>query len=184
MLPEVKEDILTVLMKLLAILRTKEAKDALEVKELSSHVIHDATLFEDKDALSIAVLVYGFSKVMQHLKGDFDYGEFSAPLENALKELRADDLEGFRALVGKILRLTSSKDAELNLYVNDVLQHSKLKNGCKVCEHGVSCAKSAELLDISQWELMQYLGRTTRGDHLETGHDIRSRLAFTRELFS
>ena len=45
MLPEVKADILAVLDKLIAILQAKDDKDALEVRELSSHVIHDATLF-------------------------------------------------------------------------------------------------------------------------------------------
>ncbi len=184
MLPEVKNDILSVLSQLLAILRTKEDKDALEVRELSNHVIHDATLFEDKDALSAAVLIYAFSKIMQRLGNTLDYREFITPLQNAVKELTANDLQGYRALVRKVFSIISMKDSQVNLYVTDVLRHSQIKKGSTICEHGISCAKSAQMLNISQWELMQYLGKTMHSEHPLGGHDIRTRLKYARELFS
>ena len=184
MLPEVKADILAVLDKLIAILQAKDDKDALEGRELSRQVIHDATLFEEKDAISVAVFVYGFSKIMQRMGQDIDYQEFSAPLSAAAKDLEADDLEGFRDTMRKLFRMVSSRDEKINLYVSDVLRHARIKHGSNVCEHGMSCAKSAQLLDVSQWELMQYLGKTTHSEQMGDGHDIRSRLQFARGLFS
>ena len=181
---EVRQNILVVLGELLSILRTKEEKDVLEIRDLSGHVIHDATLFEDEDAISVAVLIYALSKVMQHLVDKLEYREFIVPLERAAKELRVNDLQGFRSLVRNLFKLISEKDSQINLYVNDVLMHARLKKGSAVCQHGISMAKSAQMLNISQWELMQYLGKTTRSEQMQNGHDIRTRLKYARELFS
>jgi hypothetical protein len=85
--------------------------------------------------------------------------------------------------MAKLYSLIEKHDTRLNLYATDVLHHAQIKKGCKVCEHGVSCAKSAQLMDISQWDLMQYLGKTTHSDIAGEGFDIRSRLKFVRGLF-
>lgn len=183
MLPEVKEDILSVLKSVIAILQQKEDKDVVEMKELSNHVIHDATLFEDQDAVSVAVFVHALSKIIERLGTGLNYNDFSARIEKAINELEANDAQGFRGIMRQLYSLIEQKDTKLNLYATDVLHHSQIKKGCKVCEHGMSCAKSAELLNISQWDLMQYLGKTTHADMAMDGHDIRSRLQFVRRLF-
>jgi hypothetical protein len=183
MLPEVKEDILDVLRRVAAIVQQKEDKDVLEMKELSNHVIHDATLFEDQDAVSIAVFVHALSKIIERMGADGSYKEFYTLIGKAAKELDVNDVQGFRGIMKKLFSLIEQKDSKLNLYATDVLHHSQIKKGCTVCEHGVSCAKSAELLNISQWDLMQYLGKTTTADHWGEGHDIRSRMRFVRGLF-
>ena len=84
----------------------------------------------------------------------------------------------------RLYTIVSEKDTQLNLYAGDVLHHAKIKKGCKICDHGVSCAKSAELLDISQWELMQYMGKTTYADQVPPGIDMRTRLNIARSMFS
>lgn len=179
---KVKEDIKSVLTQLITILSRKEQGDALKVKELSNHVIHNATLFQDEDSISVTVLVYALSKLME--SGTIrEYGEFRKPIETAYKFLNRNDVERFRRRLRKIFVLISSKDSKLRLYVEDVLNHAQIRRGCKICEHGVSCAKSAELLNISQWELMQYLGKTRLADELKSS-DVRSRLRFTRKLFT
>jgi hypothetical protein len=183
MIPEVKEDIRSVLRKTIAILEQKEERDALEMKELSNHVIHDATLFEDKDAISVAVFVHALAKILEHSSNRMNYRDFSSLLKNCLHELEVNDLQGFHGIMRKLYTLTERYDSKLNLYATDVLHHAQIKKGCKVCEHGVSCAKSAELMDISQWDLMQYLGKTTHADIDADGHDIRTRLTFVRGLF-
>jgi hypothetical protein len=183
MLQEVKEDIGDVLRKVIAILETKEEKDALEMKELSNHVIHDATLFEDQDAVSIAVMIHALAKLIEHSPQTFSYRDFLALLKNCLHELEMNDLQGFHGIIRKIYALIERYDSKLNLYATDVLHHAQIKKGCKVCEHGVSCAKSAQLLDVSQWDLLQYLGKTTHADIDNDGHDIRTRLGIVRRLF-
>ena len=183
MIPEVKEDILSVLRHAAAVLQQRDDKDVLELKELSNHVIHDATLFEDQDAVSVAVFVHALSKLIERLGPQLSYEDFFTGITHAAHELEVNDVQGFRGLMRRLFLLIQEKDSKVNLYATDVLQHSQIKKGCKVCEHGVSCAKSAELLNVSQWDLMQYLGKTTHADVVENGNDIRTRLQFTRRLF-
>ncbi len=183
MLQEVKEDILDVLKKVIVILQQKEDKDVVEMKEMSNHVIHDATLFEDQDAVSVAVFVHALSKIIERLGTGLNYDEFSARIEKAANELEANDVQGFRGIMRQLYSLIEQKDSKLNLYATDVLHHAQIRKGCKVCEHGMSCAKSAELMNISQWDLLQYIGKTTHGDAFGEGHDVRSRMGFVRRLF-
>ncbi len=183
MLPEVKEDIRDVLRKVIAILAQKEDKDALELKELSNHVIHDATLFEDQDAISVAVLVHALAKIVEQSSPTLSYRDFSTLLVNCLHELEVNDLQGFKGIIRKLYTLIEKHDSRLNLFATDVLTHSQIRKGCKVCEHGMSCAKSAELMNISQWDLLQYIGKTTHADIMGNGYDIRSRIQFVRRLF-
>ena len=58
----VKRDILAVLNDLAGILKVKEESDAAQIKELSNHVIHNASIFQEEDSVSIAILIYALSK--------------------------------------------------------------------------------------------------------------------------
>ena len=73
-------------------------------------------------------------------------------------------------------------DAKLKVYIQEVLQQSKIKKASKLHEHGISIARTAELLGLSQWELQNYIGKTVT----EIPHDgvrVRDRVKLTRELF-
>ena len=52
-----KKDIVTVLTRLSEIIKIKNDTDFLELKELSNHVIHNASVFQDEDSVSVAVLI-------------------------------------------------------------------------------------------------------------------------------
>jgi len=58
----IKEDIENVLNKVLAAL---EKHDFIELSKLSNHTIHDASIFQEDDPLTLAVLVYSLSKVIR-----------------------------------------------------------------------------------------------------------------------
>ena len=51
----IKKDILSIISKTIAILKIKEEKDIIELKELSNHTIHNASIFQDEDSVSIAI---------------------------------------------------------------------------------------------------------------------------------
>ena len=53
----VKKDALQILNRVIEIVKIKDEKDALELKELSNHTIHNASVFQDDASLSIAVLI-------------------------------------------------------------------------------------------------------------------------------
>ncbi|MEK6849763.1 MAG: hypothetical protein AABY01_04310, partial [Nanoarchaeota archaeon] len=60
--PRIKEDILSVLKKAIEALKSG---NFIVLDELSNHTIHDASIYQDEDSTSTAILMYTISKVMQ-----------------------------------------------------------------------------------------------------------------------
>ena len=71
----------------------------------------------------------------------------------------------------------------MKLYVQEVINQAQIKKGSKLCEHGLSCSKSAEILGISQWELMNYIGKTKLSEEEHDIVDLRTRIDYARGLF-
>ena len=181
---KIKEDALEIIERVIEILKTKEDKDILELKELSDHTIHNASIFQDDCSVSLAVLVYALSKIMmRYPQESYEYKEILNLFLIEKDNLKNDDEKSFNDSMKRLFLLISKIDSKLEMYVQEVITQAQIKKGSKLCEHGVSCAKSAEVLGISQWELMHYLGNTKIIEY-EPGIDLKSRLKFARRLFS
>ena len=154
--------------------------DAFVVKELSNHVIHNASIFQDEDSLGTAVLMYALSKTME--KGRLDVGEVGKLLSKAKSELETFNFDEYRLAVKLALRKISQADSRLKVFVSSVIDQAQLKKGCKICMHGVSVARTANILGVSRWELMQYLGRTTFHDEIDETVNVLERLAYARKV--
>jgi len=181
---QIKRDILAVLTNLVEILKTKEEGDTLEIKQLSNHVIHNASVFQDEDSISIAILIYSLSKIIERREKEIDYGKITSMLNSALISLKNNNDDLFRKSIRNLFDFIRSIDAKLKLYIHEVINQAQIKKGCKLCEHGISAARASEVLGISRWELMHYLGQTTLIDQLSETVNIAKRLKFTRSLFS
>ena len=83
----VKKDILKVLSDVAAILQVEEEKDVAELRELSNHTIHNASIFQDEDSVSIAILIYSLSKVIERREGKLNYITLLKLITNAKKNL-------------------------------------------------------------------------------------------------
>ncbi|MBD3313263.1 hypothetical protein GF345_02375 [Candidatus Woesearchaeota archaeon] len=177
----VKKDILTVLQETIILIKDEEYA---EIKELSNHTIHNASIFQDPDSVSIAVIVYAISKIMERTvdKRRIIGKKFSAILQDAITLLEKDMISEFRKAVKNLLKTISEHDERLHFFIEEVVKQARIKKGSKLFEHGISSAQAAQILGISQWELMDYLGKTTLGD--EVPIDIKERLSFARRLFS
>ena len=180
----IKKDILSVLVKIVEILKVKEDIDAVEIKELSNNVIHNASVFQDEDSISIAVLAYSLSKIIERKQKDIDYGRLLKMLNSAISGLNANQDELFRKSVKDIFSFIRAVDEKLKLYIQEVINQAQIKKGCKLCEHGISVAKASEVLGISQWDLMHYLGKTMLIDQLAEPVSIAKRMKVARGLFS
>ena len=174
----VRQDILEVIREGLVALHDG---DAFRVKELSNNVIHNASIFQDEDSLGIAVLMYALSKVME--RGRLDIAEVERLLERAKSALEAYNFENYRMAIKFAVRKISEADSRLKIFVSNVIDQAQLKKGCKICMHGVSVARTANILGIPRWELMQYLGRTTFHDEVVETVNVQDRLAFARKVF-
>lgn len=176
----IKEDVLDVIKKVIDALKTE---DYSTLAELSNHTIHDASIFQEDDPLTLAVLVYALSKVIHRsLEKRQTAPEATSMLQKAYEALRNDDDNQYRAIMKSLLQEIGQYDAQLKLYIQEVIQQARIKKASKLYEHGISIARTAELLGLSQWELQSYIGKTV----IDIPHDgikAMDRLKKARAIF-
>ncbi len=179
MRPIIRDDLMLVIRKVIVAI---ERNDLIELAQLSNHTIHDASIFQEDDPLTLAVLVYALSKVIERCKEKAHSCPLVVPqLKVALQALERDDENAYRSVMKQVLVEIGSYDQKLKMYIQEVVEKAKIKKGSKVHEHGISIARSAELLGLSQWELQGYIGKGM-GESPAT-LVVEERLRRTRVLF-
>ncbi|MCW1301116.1 MAG: hypothetical protein QW507_00665 [Candidatus Nanoarchaeia archaeon] len=162
-----------------------------ELKDCSNKVIHSMTIYQDKYATNAAVIVYAISKTLERWKLKQEERELSAfvremkeELEKLSSLLERGEFEEFLIECGKVRGKIAQVDSHFSDYMEEVLHKARLKKASKVYEHGLSIGKAAELLGLSEWELMQYAGKTKVHDVDESKiKDLRKRLKELEEIF-
>ena len=180
----IKKDIVAVLSDLIEILKVKEDIDIIQIKELSNHVIHNASVFQDEDSVSVAILIYSLSKIIERKQREMDYNKILSMLNSCISYLKNNQDDAFRKSMKNIFDFIRTMDQKLRLYIHEVINQAQIKKGCKLCEHGISVARAAEVLGISQWELMHYIGKTTLIDQFSEPVNVSKRLKIARSLFT
>ncbi len=180
----IKKDILSILSDITEILKVKEEKDIAEIKELSNHTTHNASIFQDEDSISIAILIYSLSKIIERKQGELNYNNVLSLLKGAYDFLNKNNIDGYRKTIKKLFSFISTVDTKLKLYIEEVINQAQIKKGSKLYAHGISLARAAEILGISQWELMFYIGKTKITDVYDVEIiSLKDRLKYTRSLF-
>ena len=177
----VRKDILQVLTASIDALKLQNYQ---ELSAVSNRTIHNATIYQDEDSIAIAIVIYAIGKVAQRFCEMGDKCPNLVPQLTKIDGLLAQDhQEEYRAAIKQLLNDIRALDEKLHLYVEEVLQNARLKKGSKLHEHGLSIAKAAEILGISQWELMSYVGKTNVPDAQVGKEDARKRYKNARALF-
>jgi len=160
--------------------------DVVALSTLSEGMIRDIAVTQDDDAVSVAVLVYALSKVSQHLS---ERGNSAASLIRKVTAVvealeKSNDTEfaiRLQSTFAEVRRL----DSRLKLYVQEVLSKARIKKASSLHGTGISVSRAAELMGISQWELMSYVGKTIVADTQQLeGITARRRLQYARDVFS
>ena len=176
---DVREDILNILRRVVKVLEKGYFN---QLKALSNHTVHNASIFQDQDSIGIAVVTYALEKIVD--LSSFDAPAFRTIFNQALRDLEENRVEAYRDSVGKLFRKIADTDQKLKNYIDHVVEFSLIKKGGKIYEHGISLTQTASLLGINQWELMEYLGTTTVGDRFQEEVGVRKRLETARSIFS
>lgn len=162
-------------------------KDAVALKEISNHTLHSASVYQDQSSLTFALSVYSISKIVERCG---DMKECAAFIEKAIKQLEAskdfllnNDIDKYKRERDSLLKLISTMDRKFSSYIEEVLDKAKMIKGSKIYGHGISISRVAELLGISQWELMDYVGKTNVSEYKAPAVGIKERVAFTRKIF-
>lgn len=177
-----------------AVLRkTKDAlthKDSTALRELSNQTIHSACNFQDSGSISIAVLVYALSKLVERE----DYRKLKN-WDSVVKKLNgifglADDalmqkkFDAYESYIQKSRQLLESLSVNLKPYIQDVLKKASINKGSKIYEHGISLEQTAKLLGITQWELSDYIGQRSYDVKQVQTVDVKTRAKMALEFFS
>ncbi len=174
----IKEDIISILDSSIEALRDR---DSMRLRSLSDHTIHNASIFQDKDSISIAVIMYALSKIIDRMSR-IEPVVFSS-LGKARDCLKGSDFSGYEENIRLLMDTIADFDRKLDLYIQKVINEAEIKKGSRLYEHGISLAQTAGLLGISQWELMKYIGQTKIPDQFSDDVKVTDRLAHARRIF-
>ena len=164
--------------------------DVVTLKNLSSQTLHSASVLQDEDSVSIAILMYALSKMFErtHYTEYKDWGVFYktclTSLKSAEENLAKDNLVVYQENIKDVLNLAERLESHLKLYMKEVLEKAKIHQASRLHEHGISVGKTAKILGITQWELMEYVGKTGIADvSFSVTKTAAERLKLTRGLF-
>lgn len=164
--------------------------DVLLMKEMSNRTIHSASIYKDPDSVAVAVTVYALSKIIERKKYE-QYREWPSffsrvikDIERALIHLENNQFKEFRDDLYNIRKAASQLSGHLKIYIRDVFRKASINKASRLYEHGISMEETARLLDITTWELAEYVGMTGISDvDLSITMPIKERINFAKKLF-
>ncbi len=158
--------------------------DSNRLKKLSDATVHNAGIFQDMDSLSVAVVIYAISKLLERWGFESEYADQARNLLGSAQfSLEQGNTAEFHDKMKKVSDFASSADKEFRIYIEKVIDKAQIKKGSLLYEHGISAARVAELLNVGQWELMSYIGKTRIHDDAALASTVEQRLKFARTLF-
>ncbi len=168
-----------------------EKKNYIKIKHLSNYIVHNASIHQDPDIISVAVIIYSLSKLIErenyHQEKNWDvfYKNYIKGLNNKIRALEKDDIGTFRQEVDLIRKLINKLSGKLKVYITEVFRGAKINKASRIHEHGISMEKTAKILGISVWELTEYVGKTGIGNvNLGVTMPINQRIKLVEEMFA
>ena len=183
----VRKDIYSVLKQSYFAIKQKQIY---ELRELSDHTIHDASIFQDEDSISIAIVIYSLSKIFEkHQFQEYQgwnvfYKQVMLTLRVAIKQVKKQDILSYRNSIESIIVLIKKIDQKVSLYIEEVMSQAKIKKSSKMYEHGISLGRASELLGVSKWELMSYVGNQRTTEYNFAQRTILEKIEFSKRLFN
>ncbi len=158
----IRKDLLKILKKTVPAVKKC---DEHTLKLLSNQTIHNAGIYQDSDSISIAIIIYAFSKIFKEKNGIDKSCQklisiLISNLNNAIEQLKQKQIIQYRSNIKRLFSNLSKIDKKFGLYITNVINQAKIKKASKIYEHGFSAGTVAELMGISTWELMSYIGKT------------------------
>jgi len=184
---EEQKHILDILKKVMDAL---QKKDYIKIKNLSNQFVHHSSVHQDADVISIAVIIYSLSKMLERedYKKEKDwkafYSSYLTTIKRMIKALEKKDDKAFHLEIEANRRLLEKLSGSLKSNMKDVLNRAKINKASRIYEHGISMGKTAKILGITLWELAEYSGRTGVGNvNLGVTMELKDRIKLAEEIF-
>lgn len=182
-----KEHLISVLESAMKALKTN---NSVELQALSDQTVHSASIYQDTDSISIAVIIYSLSKIVARresmkIKHWISLvNKISSSLSLAIDSLEKEKYSSFGNHLKKIIGILSSFSS-LKPYIKDVIRKASINKASKLYEHGISLSQTAKLLGITRWELSEYIGQKSIHDNpYNTTISPKKRAEIAMEFFS
>ena len=174
----------------------EEAKEAIqkedfsELKNLSNQTINTASLTQDPDNITVAVVVYSLNKIFERenyksLKGWKSlHNTIINSLDKSIAYLKENKIDSFRKEFELIRKSINKLSGKLKRYIQEVFRRAKINKASRIYEHGVSMEQTAKLLGITMFELAEYAGQTGISDVPESNTiSQKQRIKFAEDIF-
>ena len=164
-------------------------RDNFVLDSISSKGIQDSTIFQNENLIALVLIAYALKKLIERQKTfgkdklDALFDQIYSSLELLKSQIRKNDERGYKRTLKRVFGLIKRIDNKLVRYFDEILDKSKLKKGYGLFEYGISLGRISEMLGISQWELMNYIGKTNVVDQEPEKDILDSRIALTKRLF-
>jgi hypothetical protein len=177
--------------ELLYILKTvpEVIKNPAKLSELSDYSVKIASIYQDPDSITLAIVIYSMSKLISRYEAhelenwEKVYSDIMQEMKNAQADLESDNVPEFKQNLRQVVKLISGCDKDLKMYIQEVIEKAKIKKGSKMHEQGVSIQRVANLMGVSMWEIMSYVGKTGIMDQDPASENVEKRLMFAKNLF-
>ena len=173
--------------------KTKTAllkKDFIKFKDLSNQTVHSACNYQDSASITISVLVYALSKLIERedynkvRNWDAFVKKFNSIFDLAIKAISDNNQNKYEEYIEMARKSLESQSINLKQYIQDVLKKAAINKGSKIYEHGLSLEHTAKLLGTTQWELSEYIGQKSLNPKQIQTIDIKKRAKMALEFFS
>ncbi len=185
------EEVEHVIAVLKSVKQALQNEDVLKLKDLSNQTIHSASTSQDEGSITIAVLVYTLSKLLERkeymkIKNWNNFlKKFNSFLDLAILSLKSQKPENYVYDLEKARKAITSISINLKPYIEEVIRKASINKASKIYEHGISMEQTARLLGITQWELSEYSGQTNVSDvNYNKTLDVKKRAKMALEFFS
>jgi len=171
-----------------------QAKDALEhkntalLRSVSNQTIHNASIFQDEFSIRVATVTYALSKLVEssvNKNKNIDVVKYGIFIDHLITHLHERDTEGFENTIQKIFVVMQRDEGEFRQYVIHVRTQANLNKSAKLVDHGLSVAQASSKTGVSQWQIYNYMGKTTiNDDGTDSVGNAKKRLNYAMKLFS
>ena len=139
MLDYVRQNIVKLIPQVVSSLKKR---DILELKELSNHTIHSASVYQDQSSLTFALTVYSLSKIIERAEDNESFNSFInkvvEELDHSKDLLLINDVDGYKKSRNVILSNIGKMDTKFKLYIEEVLDKARVKKGTKLQKQQLS----------------------------------------------
>jgi len=165
-------------------------EDVIALKELSNQTLHTASIYQDIDNITTAVIIYSLSKIIErpnfreYNQWPKFYNQATRCIDRSIAALEKNQDDYFRDQLKCLRKNINSLAGNFRKHVQEVFKKAEINKASRIYEHGISMQQTAKLLGISIWELAEYTGQTGISDvNLNITLPEKSRIKQALDIF-